>query len=84
MPGSGLVLTVPDAAVELHPHAHGHGGLGDGDEAHEARDDRRPQVLQHHLVGVSVAVHHLQEGERALAAISPPWAALCYLYPLLG
>lgn len=57
---------MPDAAVELHPHAHGHGRLGDGDEAHEARDDGRPQVLQHHVVGVRVAIDHLQEKQTQL------------------
>lgn len=53
-------LTQPLAAVELHPHAHDHGGVRHRHEADKASDDGGLQVLQHHIVGIPVALNDLQ------------------------
>lgn len=52
-------LTQPLAAVELHPHAHDHGVVRHWHEADEPSDDGGFQVLQHHIVGISVALNDL-------------------------
>lgn len=53
-------LTQPLAAIELHSHAHNHGVVRHWHEADEPSDDGGFQVLQHHIVGISVALNDLQ------------------------
>lgn len=47
-------LTVPHAAVELHPKAHTHHPVSQGVEADHAGHNGRAQVFQHDIIGILI------------------------------
>lgn len=54
-------LTEPFTAVELHSHTHDHGVVGHGHKADKTGNDGRLQVLQDHVICITVAFDDLAE-----------------------
>lgn len=71
-------LTEPFTAVELHSHTHDHGVVGHGHKADKTGNDGRLQVLQDHVICITVAFDDLAE-ERCL--ISHKYSS-CSCFPI--
>lgn len=68
-------LTVPKAAIELHPKTNAHNPVGEGVESHHASHNGRSEVFQDNIIGVLITRHHLGESSSNIQSHSMLFAS---------